>query len=408
MRNSLSLNLYRLTKSKRSDERKPLFETSVDPVVWIAAHDAVSIRAFLNIARKLEKSGHVVTFLVTVPEALVDDFKPEPNVRFSTFPTENRRDCRSFLEHWRPVVGFWVGAPLYPTMIQEASALSIPLVLLNASETIKPEGIGYFHSQAVIQSLRAFGLVFATTFVSGGICVRYGIPDEAITVSGPLAEGSIILAVDEQELDVNADTLRGREVWLASNVPDSEIDHVLAAHQTLRGTNRRLLLILNPSDPSQSETLAIALADKGWRAAIRSKGDAVNSQTQIYLADKPEELGLWYRLAPITYVGGTLVLGEKGRDPLEAAALGSAIVHGPRTTPHRESFGHLHSLTPPAATQIVTPENLARAVSELLSPDVAAAQANSAWEYVSRGAELTDQIVELIVEAVEMAEEEDE
>ncbi len=66
----------------------------------------------------------------------------------------------------------------------------------------------------------------------------------------------------------------------------------------------------------------------------------------------------------------------------------------------------MHSLTPPAATQVVSPDNLARAVAELLSPDVAAAQANSAWEFVSRGAELTDQLIELILEATELAEAE--
>ena len=148
-------------------------------------------------------------------------------------------------------------------------------------------------------------------------------------------------------------------------------------------------------------------SSQNCRAAIRSKADELKGQTQIYLADKPDELGLWYRLAPISYLGGTLVDGERGKDPLEAAALGSAIVHGPRTGIHKDVFSQLHSANPPAATQIVTPDNLARAVAELLSPDVAAAQANSAWELVSRGAELTDRLMELIQEAFEIAEAED-
>ena len=250
-------------------------------------------------------------------------------------------------------------------------------------------------------------MVFANNFVAGGICVHLGIADEAVNVTGPLSEGSALLPSDEVELDRLSEAVRGREVWFASNVPDAELNHVLEAHEVLRSTNRRLLLVLNPSDPSQSETLAIALAEKGWKTALRSKGDELKGQTQIYLADKLDELGLWYRIAPISYLGGTLVEGQKGRDPLEAAALGSAIVHGPRTSAHRDSFSQLHAANPPAATQIVLPENLPRAVSELLSPDVAAAQANSAWEFVSRGAELTDRLVDLIIEASEIAEEAD-
>ncbi len=404
MRNSLSLYLYRLNSPKRSGEFKSLFHDYSDPVVWVMANDAASVRAFVNIGKKLDQTGLNVTLLITGSEELISQFKPEPGISFSTLPAENQRDCKAFIDHWKPIIGFWVGEPLLPILIQSASLANVPLVLLNASEDIKPDNVGYFHGQAISQSLRVFRMAFANSFVSGGKCVRLGMAEEAVSVSGPLSEGSVILPADDQELDKLSDAIRGREIWFASNVPDAELDHVLAAHDTLRGTNRRLLLVLNPADPSQSETLAIALADKGWKAAIRSKADDLKGQTQIYLADKPDELGLWYRLAPISFLGGTLVEGEKGRDPLEAAALGSAIVHGPRTSIHRESFTRMHNANPPAATQIVTPDNLARAVSELLSPDVAAAQANAAWEFVSRGAELTDRLLELIQEAYEMVE----
>ena len=405
MRNSLSLYLYRLNSSKHTSEVPPNFQDYTDPVIWVAAHDSASVRAFLNIRTKLDQSGLNITLLISGSADLIGQFEPEAGVVYSTLPAENPKDCAAFIEHWKPIIGFWIGDPLYPVLIQTAFQSDVPLVLLNASENIKPNGVGYFHAQAIAQSLRAFRMAFALNFVSGGICVHLGMADHAVQVTGPLSEGSVILPADDQDLDKLSEAVRGREIWFASNVPDAELDHVLAAHDALRGTNRRLLLVLNPADPSQSETLAIALAEKGWRAAIRSKADQLKGQTQIYLADKPDELGLWFRLAPISYLGGTLVEGEKGRDPLEAAALGSAIVHGPRTGGHRDSFSQLHSANPPAATQIVTPDNLARVVSELLSPDVAAAQANSAWEFVSRGAELTDRLVDLIHEAYEIAEE---
>src|SRR5210317_1342107 len=105
---------------------------------------------------------------------------------------------------------------------------------------------------------------------------------------------------------------------------------ILSVHEKLRGTNRRLLLVLDPVDRAESETLALGLVGKGWKIALRSKNDPITDQTQIVITDRPNELGLWYRLSPIAYMGGTHTKRDCGQDPRQAAALGSAILHGPR------------------------------------------------------------------------------
>ena len=61
-------------------------------------------------------------------------------------------------------------------------------------------------------------------------------------------------------------------------------------------------------------------------------GQIISEQTQVYIADTLGELGLFYRLAPFCFVGGTLVpMG--GHNPLEPAVLGCAVLAGP----HRAS-----------------------------------------------------------------------
>lgn len=404
MKMSLSLFFYLLFKRGGPVKELAAPQADVDPVVWIAASDAGSVRAFLNLAAKLEQAGIIVHFLITLPDDLLTQFQPQDRVTFSVFPREKTKDATAFLKLWKPIMGFWVGAPLMPGLLHAATRQNVPMVLLNADETIADSAKGYFARRSVANAIGSFRMAFATNYVSGGICVRLGIPESTVHVTGDLAEGSVALPVDYDELDALSSVISTREVWFASKVPEDELDLVLAAHETLRGTNRRLLLILYPDETGNSETLAIALSAKGWRVAIRSKGDEIRDQTQIYLADKPFELGLWFRLAPIAYLGGTFSIENTGGDPRQPAALGSAVIHGPRTAPHRDSYDRMHALVPPAATQVVSPVNLARTVAELLSPDVAAAQANSAWEFVSRGAELTDQLIELILEATELAE----
>ncbi len=70
------------------------------------------------------------------------------------------------------------------------------------------------------------------------------------------------------------------------------------------------------------------LAAEGLRFARRSAGDPVSVQTDIYLADTMGELGLFYRLCPIAFIGGSLA-AKGGHNPFEAARLDCAVLHGP-------------------------------------------------------------------------------
>ena len=113
MRNSLSLYLYRLNAAKRSNGADPLLEDFADPVVWIVAHDTATVRAFINIGKKLDQAGLCVTLLVTGPESVIDEFQSEAGIVFSSNPPESSKDCRAFVEHWKPIICFWDGEILY-------------------------------------------------------------------------------------------------------------------------------------------------------------------------------------------------------------------------------------------------------------------------------------------------------
>ena len=68
----------------------------------------------------------------------------------------------------------------------------------------------------------------------------------------------------------------------------------------------------------------------GIACAQRSKNEPLTSETEIYLADTLGELGLFYKLCPIAFIGNSL--SEKpggGHNPIEPAHLDCAIVYGP-------------------------------------------------------------------------------
>jgi 3-deoxy-D-manno-octulosonic-acid transferase len=125
------------------------------------------------------------------------------------------------------------------------------------------------------------------------------------------------------------------------------------------------------------------LAQDGWAVGLRSEGDEPSDDLSVYIADLPGELGLWLRLAPISFMGGTLTGAPSSRSPMEAAVLGSAILHGPLTGDHAADYRRLDAAG--AARVATRPADIAAAVEALSAPDQAAAMAHAAWEISSAG-----------------------
>jgi 3-deoxy-D-manno-octulosonic-acid transferase len=132
--------------------------------------------------------------------------------------------------------------------------------------------------------------------------------------------------------------------------------------------------------------------------AERADGAEPEDSTQVYLADGTSEMGLWLRLAPLVLLGGTLPGGAGGRNPYEAAALGSALLRGPVLAPHAEAWARLDAAGATRAVQ--NGAELGRAVDSLLAPDRVATMAHAGWDVATRGAEVSNRIADLIHEAV--------
>ena len=115
---------------------------------------------------------------------------------------------------------------------------------------------------------------------------------------------------------------------LAAQTHPGEDETVLPAHDLLRAHFPDLLTIMVPRHPERGADIEMLCGARASRR--RSTGGQISSQTAIYIADTMGELGLFYRLAPFCFLGGTLVpLG--GHNPLEPAGLHCAVLAGPHS-----------------------------------------------------------------------------
>jgi 3-deoxy-D-manno-octulosonic-acid transferase len=122
-----------------------------------------------------------------------------------------------------------------------------------------------------------------------------------------------------------------RPLWLAASTHPGEEDVTAAVHKSLAPRIPGLLTLIVPRHPKRAADIAAMLARQGLSVARRSAGEAPHADIDVYLGDTLGEMGLFYRLAGIVFVGGSLT-PVGGHNPLEPALLDCAVLHGPDTT----------------------------------------------------------------------------
>ena len=154
-----------------------------------------------------------------------------------------------------------------------------------------------------------------------------------------------------------------------------------------------LLLILAPRQPERGDTIADILRGQECTVAQRSKSQQIDRRTDIYIADTPDEMGLWYRLSPVSFIGGSMV-AKGGHNPLSAAALGSAILHGPQVSDFAAAYNTL--LAADACVPVTDGPDLAKKLEIALSPERAAQLATGAWGAYGENDSANDRVFNLL------------
>ena len=390
----------------RFDER---FGRSVVPrtdgtLVWFHAASVGESLSILELVRRLADQREDLQFLITTgtvtSAALVEARMPERALH-QYVPVDARPFVRGFLEHWKPDLAVWTESELWPALMHETNAARIPMLLINARISKATNEKWRWFPGIAKSLLRRFDFVLAQDETTSKYLRRLGLPADRIEVSGTLKEGSAALPHDEAERTRFASQLAGRPVWLAASTHEGEEEMVAAAHRLAARSAQRLLLIIAPRHPERGPAIAKKLVAAGWDIAVRSKGEMPDASTQIYLADTLGEMGLWYRIAPVSFLGGSLVdIG--GHNPFEPAALASAIIHGPHIHKVADIYARLAEAG--ATVEVKSVDELVKAIGKVLSPDRAAAMAHAAWEVSSSGAEVTDRALDLLLEHLPLPE----
>lgn len=329
-------------------------------LVWIHAASVGETNAILPLVQALDRRHPEATVLLTtgtVTSAELARKRLPKRAIHQYVPLDSPRYVERFLDHWKPNLAIFVESEVWPNLVVETHRRKVPLVLANARMS-KKSFQSWKKKRAMARTLfSAFDLVLAQNDTLARRFSRLGAP-KAIA-SGNLKIDSPPPPVDEIALEKLRASLDGRPVFLAASTHAVEEEQLATAYHLSLAKQPRLLAIIVPRHPERGPEIARALSAGGTRVALRSKGELPGPEHQIYIADTLGELGTFYKLAPISFIGGSLI-PHGGQNPIEAVKLGSVCLTGPHWENFKDAFGAL--IKADGAREVASAEALSAAV----------------------------------------------
>lgn len=334
------------------------------PLIWVHAASVGESLSVLPVMDSILNQYHDVSILITTGTVtsaqLIDQRKPE-RVIHQFVPVDLPGAVAEFLDHWQPNLGLWVESEFWPNLISQAAKRQIPLALVNARISAKSHKKWKKWPKTIECLLNCFSVVLAQNNDISDMLASLGAKDPV--VAGNLKFVADPLPFDKDEFAKLDQHMTGRLRWIVASTHPGEEEMAAQAHLQLKKITQKFLTIVVPRHPERGEDVALSLEALNLKVARRALDQPIEMDTDIYVADTLGELGLFYRLCDIAFIGGSLV-PHGGQNPLEAARLDCAILHGP----HIHNFDTVyHDFEQADADKLVElPDDLGPCLFELL------------------------------------------
>lgn len=335
-------------------------------LIWIhgaSVGETLAALPLLSVLLTPGRNALVTSGTVTSAKLMAERLPPSAIHQF--VPIDTPAASRNFLDHWRPDVGLFVDSDLWPNLLMNAAERKIPLALVNARISARSAD-GWGRAPQTAQALlSAFAAILA---IDPEVAARFtSLGARDVRVTGSLKADAPPLPADAKKLQALRDAIGARPILLASSTHMGEDETLLPAHDVLRRDHPDLLTIIVPRHPDRGEEIAMLC---GTRPVRRRAGGALPADdTAIYVADTMGELGLFYRLAKIAFMGGSLI-AHGGQNPLEPARLDCAVMAGPHTENFTAAYDAIFEAQ--GAGRVVTSGDIATLAHRVLTePEVA-------------------------------------
>ena len=373
--------------------------SQIRPTLWVHASEQEDAAALKYLCHRLMQMDMGAEVVMTTPASQTFEKLESKGLKHIKISQDTSSFSQEFLNSFYPPVLIWAGGNLKPNLLSAAASLGMKMVLVNAkSSDFKPRGIRIL-PDTTRKTLRLFSEFYAINETAANQLNRMGISPYLIKVKGPLQRAGAIPITSEEFSEKLMTAFAGRTLWLAAYVSEAEANITLSAHRMVMRHDHRSLLLVVPQNQEDHQKIREKAEKAGLRVSSGKSGDIPSLMTQVFVSPSPEDLFACYALAPVAFLGQTLHSNRPALDPYTPATFGCALLYGSKVAPYLERY---NLLAKQGAAQIVSDAiSLAKAVSHVISPETSAKMAFSAWEVISEGSNLTDAILEDLLDHFE-------
>ncbi|MCB1722046.1 MAG: 3-deoxy-D-manno-octulosonic acid transferase [Alphaproteobacteria bacterium] len=367
-------------------------------LLWVHAASVGEVQSALILIHKLLALYEGVQVLVTTgtrsSAKMMETALPE-GAFHQYYPVDHPEWVEAFLSHWSPDLILWMESELWPNMLLAIQAREIPAILINARLSPRSFRIWNLFKSASRKVLRSFTLILCQTDKDETFYRRLGAQN--VEVSDNLKYSAAPLPCDEAALKTINGAFINRPCWVYASSHAGEEKMAVQIHARLKNSIPDLLTVIVPRHPERRTAIAQELDGLGLNIVFRGEDKILpGDDTDIYIADTMGELGLFYRACPVAVIGRSFSDdGGGGHNPIEAAQLHCAVMHGPHVQNLQEIFDEMDVAG--AALRLDTSESLESHLHDLLtSAEKIEALQQKAYDFARR----KEQVLETVLEAL--------
>ncbi len=315
---------------------------SAGGVIWLhgaSNGELTSAKALIDALLSRDPGLHIiVTSNSTTGRTLVQAWG-QKRVEARLAPVDFRGALRRFIATWQPDALILIESELWPNRIAEMRRLERPVLALSARMSKKSARMWARFPRLAQKTVGAIEFLSAQDSASEQRFVDLGTPRGVVGPVLNLKENQTEPTLEEKtEIGQLRHHFTRKNTLLAASTHEGEESIILLGFHEALKDRPDLRLILAPRHPRRRAEIETHLTRLRLRYAVRSKDQNMDVDTPVYLADTLGEMPLWYRLAGITFVGGSLV-DKGGHTPFEPVAHRSVVLHGP----HVENFADVYA-----------------------------------------------------------------
>ncbi len=357
-------------------------------LIWLHVPNDMPVGPVRELCQMLAEQFDGVTCLLTATD--IEKWRVIKDIGLAELPADQNLAIDNFFNHWQPDMLLWADPVFQARIIQKFKSGNKPMFLINMP-VLDLSRRSLRRSAGTV--LAQFDKAQVTSTIAAERLLSLGFPSEKTFRALPISEMAWPLPDDEPRRRRIGETLGPCPTWCCAHLRVAELSTISKTHHFARKSFPNAVLILVPALGEDVKEIVRILSAEGWHVTRDQAEFSIDRKCEILVTNGPEALGIWYRLASVSIMGGSLN-GPASCNPFEAAALGSAIICGPITFPHGARYRQLANGD--AVVRVESPSLLGAYLTNTLAPDQSAKLATAAWTVGSEGVEALTQIIDLV------------